>query len=302
MNSKTIILNIFLIIILATKVYAIGILIPAQSDFTMETKTIHIPSGTMRNFTIGFQNGNNVSETILVVLGGTSNTSFLDGTTNKTIILNPFQYDKFETLKIYQPDNLNRSLIIRITSIVQNTNDTISTSAGTSVSFTIEGKCSPNWSCSNWTKCDAGIQTRTCVDINKCNDSSNKPSTSKICSNSSNSKSSLPQIEGGNTTSTSPTPTPLALKFPNQSQPQSQPQQPQLQTIPTPTTSNTTSNTSIITNNQNIPLKTLIIGSIIGLFFIIFLISLIIHFVKNRKPVEMSSDATIINTDEKGAT
>ncbi len=43
-------------------------------------------------------------------------------------------------------------------------------------------KCNPNWKCSSWSDCSqAGIQTRTCTDENKCGVNTNKPTESQTC-------------------------------------------------------------------------------------------------------------------------
>jgi len=44
------------------------------------------------------------------------------------------------------------------------------------------GGCTPNWNCSNWSVCDVtGHQYRTCMDINECNDTTNKPEEVRNC-------------------------------------------------------------------------------------------------------------------------
>lgn len=41
--------------------------------------------------------------------------------------------------------------------------------------------CITDWSCTEWSKCSAGKQTRTCADNNKCNDNSDKPPITQNC-------------------------------------------------------------------------------------------------------------------------
>jgi hypothetical protein len=41
--------------------------------------------------------------------------------------------------------------------------------------------CTPNWSCSGWSSCTNGQQTRGCADINSCGTTSNKPIESQAC-------------------------------------------------------------------------------------------------------------------------
>jgi hypothetical protein len=42
--------------------------------------------------------------------------------------------------------------------------------------------CVVNWSCSEWSDCDdSGVKTRTCVDLNECNDVLNKPEEMDYC-------------------------------------------------------------------------------------------------------------------------
>jgi len=49
------------------------------------------------------------------------------------------------------------------------------------ISFSI-ASCIPDWSCTDWTDCSNGIQTRTCTDSNSCGTTAGKPSESQTCS------------------------------------------------------------------------------------------------------------------------
>lgn len=42
--------------------------------------------------------------------------------------------------------------------------------------------CVPSWSCSEFSQCSGGLQTRLCVDLNSCNTNSGKPAESQMCS------------------------------------------------------------------------------------------------------------------------
>lgn len=42
-------------------------------------------------------------------------------------------------------------------------------------------KCQERWSCSEWSKCQDGLQTRTCNDLNKCGTEEDKPLESQPC-------------------------------------------------------------------------------------------------------------------------
>ncbi len=44
-----------------------------------------------------------------------------------------------------------------------------------------EGKCEERWVCSNWSSCKNGIQTRQCVDENKCGTELRKPLETQPC-------------------------------------------------------------------------------------------------------------------------
>jgi PGF-pre-PGF domain-containing protein len=44
-----------------------------------------------------------------------------------------------------------------------------------------ESQCTELWSCSSWSECSDGIQTRTCIDINNCGTYVTKPSESQEC-------------------------------------------------------------------------------------------------------------------------
>lgn len=41
--------------------------------------------------------------------------------------------------------------------------------------------CTPNWTCSGWSDCSQGRQTRGCADLNNCGTESNKPIESQVC-------------------------------------------------------------------------------------------------------------------------
>ncbi len=42
--------------------------------------------------------------------------------------------------------------------------------------------CTPSWSCTSWSACDAGLSRRTCTDANSCGDETTSPSTTVACS------------------------------------------------------------------------------------------------------------------------
>lgn len=46
----------------------------------------------------------------------------------------------------------------------------------------VTSSCIPSWTCSSWSSCIAGSQTRTCTDSNNCGTTTNKPATSQSCS------------------------------------------------------------------------------------------------------------------------
>jgi hypothetical protein len=41
--------------------------------------------------------------------------------------------------------------------------------------------CKPNWSCTDWSVCSGGIQTKTCTDLNNCEVNTDKPAESQFC-------------------------------------------------------------------------------------------------------------------------
>jgi len=41
--------------------------------------------------------------------------------------------------------------------------------------------CKENWTCTDWSGCVNGLQTRTCTDLNKCNTIKNKPNETQSC-------------------------------------------------------------------------------------------------------------------------
>ena len=49
--------------------------------------------------------------------------------------------------------------------------------------YGISTTCTPSWSCTSWSTCSNGQQTRTCSDNNNCGTTSGKPATSQSCTN-----------------------------------------------------------------------------------------------------------------------
>jgi len=69
--------------------------------------------------------------------------------------------------------------------------------------------CTESWSCTDWSSCTAGTQTKTCTDSNDCGTSFNKPDESRSCEISSPGGPSGPIISDGvspSSTTTSPEP------------------------------------------------------------------------------------------------
>jgi hypothetical protein len=46
----------------------------------------------------------------------------------------------------------------------------------------LSSQCLPNWNCTSWSLCTNGWQTRTCTDLNSCNNNIGKPAESASCS------------------------------------------------------------------------------------------------------------------------
>ncbi len=55
--------------------------------------------------------------------------------------------------------------------------------------------CTPNWSCSAWSSCVNGLQTRSCTDSNICGTTQNRPALSQSCPEESAPSATLPVIE-----------------------------------------------------------------------------------------------------------
>ena|SRR3989338_3190244 len=51
-----------------------------------------------------------------------------------------------------------------------------------------EERCKPNWSCSDWSECGNGLQTRPCKDLSNCGSDQGKPSETQTCQISENQK------------------------------------------------------------------------------------------------------------------
>lgn len=70
----------------------------------------------------------------------------------------------------------------------------LSTAAcGFFIFFSFLQTCTENWQCTEWSECNNGIQTRTCVDINNCGTITAKPYTMRGCSTSTLSVSKEPK-------------------------------------------------------------------------------------------------------------
>lgn len=73
-----------------------------------------------------------------------------------------------------------------------------------SLAVVTEGTCTPFWSCSTWSVCTGGTQTRTCTDNNNCGVTTGKPATSQSCTSGAfmcdaNSDGLISKAEAGNT-------------------------------------------------------------------------------------------------------
>lgn len=53
--------------------------------------------------------------------------------------------------------------------------------SGSSTTTSVDGTCTENWVCSNWSECYDGFQYRNCVDANNCGTLEDKPNTDKSC-------------------------------------------------------------------------------------------------------------------------
>jgi len=49
------------------------------------------------------------------------------------------------------------------------------------IGYTNEDQCIVKWSCSDWSECENGIQTRICADANMCGNNENKPFEAQEC-------------------------------------------------------------------------------------------------------------------------
>ncbi len=47
--------------------------------------------------------------------------------------------------------------------------------------YCVQGQCIPNWNCGEWSQCTNSQQTRTCNDLNSCNNLTNKPQEVQSC-------------------------------------------------------------------------------------------------------------------------
>ncbi|OGI12633.1 hypothetical protein A3K64_03450 [Candidatus Micrarchaeota archaeon RBG_16_36_9] len=60
--------------------------------------------------------------------------------------------------------------------------------------------CTEVWSCSEWSSCSGGTQTRTCTDLNNCNTTLYKPEISQSCTSGTPTGSDGPSGSGGSST------------------------------------------------------------------------------------------------------
>lgn len=73
---------------------------------------------------------------------------------------------------IYPEDQAN------LTTQMNETNETTNVTVGGNVTTP---SCVENWTCSDWSTCASGTQTRNCFDLNYCNTNVNQPSTMQNC-------------------------------------------------------------------------------------------------------------------------
>lgn len=68
--------------------------------------------------------------------------------------------------------------------------------------MTTLGSCTPTWSCTSWDSCLGGVRTRTCTDINACDDLTDQPLEVEICEVTTQNNGCTPNWSCGNWTPT----------------------------------------------------------------------------------------------------
>jgi len=123
---------------------------------------------------VGISQGTNAIDSVF-----TSTTSVLSWTNSSNYLINGSEVKNFWfKANSTQPGNYT----FTITSV----NSTTASSSTIDVEIlyvntTVIPPCAENWTCTNYTSCINNTQNRTCIDLNNCNTTINKPSVSQSC-------------------------------------------------------------------------------------------------------------------------
>ena len=138
--------------ILTLLAFAIGVIVlQAHFNFTGYAVLSNYTNQTDCESSGYFWYNNTCNSDALVQVNSTTNSTLTNSTTNSTLT------------------DLTNST----------TNSTLTNS--TTNSTTNSSTCTENWSCTDWTDCADGSQTRTCNDANSCGTTADEPSLSQTC-------------------------------------------------------------------------------------------------------------------------
>lgn len=135
------------------------------------------------NVAVKDNSNNPVSDANIIFIGANGET-VASGSTNGSGILNQILWIKGyegETSPVmteYSP------YTYLVTKDNQSTNGTIDMSSTVNLNINLGDEtvtCSENWSCTDWSTCNNGTKTRTCMDANSCGTTSSQPIESETC-------------------------------------------------------------------------------------------------------------------------
>jgi hypothetical protein len=180
MNKIT--MALLMVLAMLPNALAVGILSPGQDNFDVVTNIIYVPENQSRIFNMIIQNTkpeptNNMAEII-------GNQKFTDGTIMKNFTINgQNQAYNYELQLNITYHHSGEEFTIKATEFTANDGGMIGSNTAVTKKFYIQKytPCQTNWTCTAWTTCNAGTQTRNCTDLNGCGTNDEKPITQQSC-------------------------------------------------------------------------------------------------------------------------
>jgi hypothetical protein len=154
--------------------------------------------------------------------------------------------------------------------------------------------CDEDWNCTSWSSCINYQQTRTCTDLNTCNTTSDKPTTTRSCGTPSGGSGSTttttPNISNSGGSLPIPVPTPPIINNPVTTAPNP---------APNPTIESTQTENQNVTSTAINKSAVMWIGAIIIAIILAIIIGGVIMHNRNNKPIKLEENSVVINCDPK---